>query len=74
MSESIRDTRLSASALRPCFINKFVKSSSRGSTSGGIEWAVYPLTDVGSTITGPDVDDVDGAVGGDWAKDEVGGA
>jgi hypothetical protein len=35
--ESIRDTRPSASALRPCFINKFVNNSSRGSISGGRE-------------------------------------
>ena len=57
--ESIRDTRPSASALRPCFINKFVNNSNNGSISGGSECALYPRIASGLTMTGAACADVD---------------
>jgi hypothetical protein len=75
--ESIRDTRPSASALRPCFINRFVNNSSRGSISGGREWALYPRIASGLMMTGAilELEEVDVEAGaGSLKRDEADGA
>lgn len=53
---SMRDTLDCASALRPCFINRFVKSAKTGSVAGGIAVGAYPLDAERSTIRGPALD------------------
>jgi len=73
-NESIRETRPSASALRPCFINKFVNNSNNGSISGGSECALYPRIASGLTMTGAACVDVDVEAGeGSLKSDEADG-
>jgi len=72
--ESIRETRPSASALRPCFINKFVNNSNNGSISGGSECELYPRIASGLTMTGATCVDVDVEAGeGSLKSDEADG-
>jgi hypothetical protein len=56
ISAKIRDTRPCASALRPCFMIKLVRSANTGSAGGGIDDGSYPLEALMSTIRGSPLD------------------